>query len=362
MAIDPYEGLDQQAAAGLSSSVWFLKRRNSLVRDAAQMIVNAGIAKEAYFRNFAANTNPFRYVGGTSGVARSDSYGLWDLMGLDNGGNIPSAAYDASDLWSTSRVSKGMFATSSFVTDTNYNERGAGNLSFTQRLAQFERYGFNFHYNPTTIQMAYGGVPDFDVTQFTSGQEAFNLFGTGATNSTISFNLVLNRVHDMKYLSAGSGLLKSGLDASRVFAGRAPEPKEQREIYNKGTMYDLEFLLRTVMGVPIESFLTERNTLWDGKTADIGFLTGIPVEVHLGKSLRYLVRLENMSLNHILFTERMVPMFTEVQITLSRIPDYAASLIPPAEVEEVPEDRGEFDWATAAQRSIDNGNFSIGGG
>jgi len=173
--------------------------------------------------------------------------------------------------------------------------------------------------------MSYAGNPDFDVTMFTSGRESFNLLGAASTQSTISFNIVLNRIHDMKYFG-GTGLFKSTTKQTD-WSGKVPTRKEQQQIYNKGTMYDIEYFLRTVMQVKIPAALKARNS-FDGQTADMGFLTGIPVDLHLGNGLRYWVRIDAFNLNHVIFNERMVPLFTEVSIQCSRIPDYAADSSP----------------------------------
>lgn len=308
MAYSAYDGSDRKflalAKEAETKQVNALLNANPIARRDKQLIVNAGIAKEAYFRNFGT---------------KSDGY--WDALGMNNPANIPQPSGNASALWTGSSSSKGMFATSRYLSDTSAGD--AGQLSAAQQLAEYERYGFYFHYNPTTVQMGYAGIPDIDYTMFTSGREAFNLLGVQATQSTVSFNLVLNRINDMKYFTDYSGKFDSTVKSSD-WAGRFPTSGEQRDIYNKGTMYDIEFLLRTVMQVPIKSFLTKRNASWDGKTADIGFLTGVPVELHLGKSLRYLVRVDALSLDHVIFNERMVPIFTNVSVNCSRIPDYAA--------------------------------------
>jgi hypothetical protein len=89
----------------------------------------------------------------------------------------------------------------------------------------------------------------------------------------------------------------------------------------------MEFLFRTLLGYQFESSLG-RGMSWDKKTADLGWLGGKPVELHLGKSLRYLGRVIHVQINHVLFTERMVPMFSEVGITFQRIPDVIPSTVP----------------------------------
>lgn len=291
---------------------------NPLANRQGRLATNAGIAKDAYFENHSSRAN--------------GSQGLYDVLQTKTPDNSPLPPIGAESLWIGSRTSKGMFVQSDFLNATGADGAGS-NLTAAQQTAKgLQKYGFAFHYNPTTIDMGYQGLADIDYTMFTSGREAFNLLGTQATQSTITFNLVLNRMLDRRLFNGRTELLRPDTTESD-WSGRFPsDRREQREIYRKGTMYDIEFFLRTVMQIPISAYLKERNSLFlagSGRaaTADIGFLTGVPVELHLGKSLRYLVRVDSFSLKHIIFSEEMVPLFTEAAITCSRIPDYAAENI-----------------------------------
>ena len=177
-------------------------RQTPWARKDAGFIVNAGIAKEAYFQSYTPNF-------------------MREVIKTDIGGNAPTEQFTTASLWNRSRVTKGMFVTSEISSPTYTDPRGAA-----YRPNRFERYGFQFHYNPTTVQMSYAGNPDFDVTMFTSGRESFNLLGTASTQSTISFNIVLNRIHDMKYLFA-NGLFKAGVRQSD-WSGQVPYNKRTR--------------------------------------------------------------------------------------------------------------------------------------
>ena len=84
-------------------------------------------------------------------------------------------------------------------------------------------------------------------------------------------------------------------------------------------MYDVEFLLRVLMGTTMNSYLRGE------RTADMGWLPAMPVELHLGKSLRYLGTVNSLNLNHMIFNEKMVPMLTTVDISFARLPDYPAT-------------------------------------
>lgn len=309
------------------------------------IVANAGIPTEAYFRNYHSN-----------GTLKD---GLWSVLRTDIPTNYPPAPTTREALWSPGQAHKGMFLKYKSPGGINLDDAIAAKADPAKVVESNIFYGFQFHYNPTSVGMTYGGIPEVDVAMYTSGTEAFNALGVGVSQSTITFNMLINRVFDMKYYNAQTGYLKDGVSSSQ-FAGRFPTPQEQREIYNKGTMYDIEFFLRTIMGgVTMNSYLG-RNA-WDKKTSDMGFLTGIPVELHLGKSMRYLGRVEGFSINHVLFTERMVPTFTEVSVTLTRIPDHALNTLAnpnssSAKVEKPDTTSTDWNFATPAPRSGDYAN------
>ena len=286
------------------------------LRNRSRLVYNAGIARESYFRS--------------TGDSMFSKTGFWKILQTDTGTNTPQYVSTAQKLWSTSVAYKGMLTTS-------FHKEGApstddkvaaktGNLVLPTVNADGINYGFQFHYNPGSVSMEYAGPPPVDVTLQTSGREKFNTYGPTSGSGTIGLQLVLNRINDMKYFDIRTGRLKAGVPRN-AFSGRLPDDRELKDIYERGTMYDMEFLFRTLLGYQFESSLG-RGMSWDKKTADLGWLGGKPVELHLGKSLRYLGRVIHVQINHVLFTERMVPMFSEVGITFQRIPDVIPSTTP----------------------------------
>ena len=168
--------------------------------------------------------------------------------------------------------------------------------------------------------MAYGGVQDIDMSVYTAGIEKFNMWNQA--RSTVSFELLLNRMPDMKYIDPkGAGYVKQGVNYPRDVYDRTPKNSELEMIYSMGTMYDVEFLLRVLLGYRLKSQL--RGNKW---TADVGWITPRPVELHLGNSLRYLVNITSLAVNHVIFNERMVPLYSTVSISGSRIPDFDNSV------------------------------------
>lgn len=258
-----------------------------------------------------------------------------DKLGSAVEGNRPSPALNSAlELWNNGKSSKGMFITWRDLS-TGFDDKTADqNLLGTNE--KLPPHAFRFQYNPGSISMAYAGTPLVDPNFEAAGLDKFNLTGTGVTQSTIQFQLLINRMYDMKYyvredeiVTDGEGgvnppgTLRPGV--GNVYGEEFVSPEVQRAIYNMGTMYDFEFLLRTIMGYTMKSALRDYSFFKDGGTADMGFLGARPVELHLGKNMRYLVFITGINVEHVIFDNRMVPLFSNVSITCSRLPDYAST-------------------------------------
>jgi hypothetical protein len=144
-----------------------------------------------------------------------------------------------------------------------------------------------------------------------SGQDKSSPISLGLLNSTIAFSVLLNRTNDMSYLDE-NGLVADVKDPYPFTV----KPEDLKEIYKRGTMYDMEYLFKTIMGL---------NATYDsglnGRSADAGWLNGLPVELHLGDGLRYLVRIGTLEINHMIFNDRMVPILSSVNMTCHRFYD-----------------------------------------
>ena len=224
--------------------------------------------------------------------------------------NEPRKIRAANDLWTTAQASKGMIVTSEQVLKS-------WNTGSTKIPGGVKNYGFQFQYNPGTVGMSYFTSPNVDVTLMTSGQEMFNLAGTSGSQGAVSFQIIINRIFDMQYYTR-KGFIDKQYNPRKIYSKPPSGPAEEQLIYNKGTMYDVEYLLRTLMGTTMKSYLRGEDT------ADMGWLPAIPVELHLGNKLRYLGTINTIQLNHIIFNERMVPLFTTVDVQFTRLPDYPA--------------------------------------
>lgn len=178
-----------------------------------------------------------------------------------------------------------------------------------------QKYGFKFLYNPQTISMAWGLMSAMDPYYEASQLDKFQVVATQLMSSTVSFQLMLNRIKDFDYVAG---------NPFAVPANAYPDDvpiEDVEEIYRKGTMYDLEYLFKTLNG-PDATFVSQLN----GSTADRGWMRPTIVELHLGDALRYRVRIAEFAVNHVIFTPKMVPILSTVNLTCARFVDAPITL------------------------------------
>jgi hypothetical protein len=206
-------------------------------------------------------------------------------------------------------------------------------------------YGFKFLYNPQTVGMSWGSIAQTDPVYQASSQDVFVAGTSNLVSSFIEFSILLNRIEDFNYLNK-DGLISNpsttsayintntlaGIQAASTVA-KSPYPQfasknganeEFKAIYEKGTMYDLEYLFKTMHGQG--AYASYKSVLMGGTTSDPGWLPVRPVELHLGNKLRYRVRISNLSVNHTIFNSRMVPILSTVNITCARYWDGTGAL------------------------------------
>jgi hypothetical protein len=169
-----------------------------------------------------------------------------------------------------------------------------------------ELWGFRFMYNPTTISYQTSGVP-YDYTD--TADVATLLTG----NMQVSLQLYLNRIVDLTELTSKRTPTKSPYTP--------PLSNDAKEgILNRGTEYDIEFLYRVCNGDPSTTTGLDPLLGYPGITADSGLLKLVPVWLHLHNSYKIFGAVSNLSVNHVLFDKRMVPMLSTVDITINRYP------------------------------------------
>jgi hypothetical protein len=248
---------------------------------------NAPLVKQAYFSS-------------VSGIDQS-------LQGKSSGGlHIDAGNWnDAKMAWRKNLGGRGTIQMDRDAI-TAITEAQKSNIKYDPKM-----YGFKFLYNPKDVGMAWGIMDQMDPTYVASGQDAFNAISAGLMSSSVSFDLVLNRIEDLSYLNP-DGSLKPGINPYPKTVAQ----KDLFDIYEKGTMYDIEYLFKTLNG-PHSTFTSNLN----GETADRGWLRPSIVELHLGLRMRYRVRVQTLSINHAIFDSRMVPIFSTVRLQVGRFND-----------------------------------------
>jgi hypothetical protein len=178
-------------------------------------------------------------------------------------------------------------------------------------------YGFKFQYNPTTINMSWSGMMGANPVYEMLNKDPAIPMSTNLFTGTVSFDIILNRIQDIALLNL-NGTSKYGEEL--YGKGISVKPEELKDIVQKGTMYDLEYLFRTLHGwVGYANY----SSVLNGKTHDPGWLPVRPVELHLGNKLRYRVRVSGLEVVHKIFSEKMVPLLSVVSITCNRYWDGA---------------------------------------
>lgn len=178
------------------------------------------------------------------------------------------------------------------------------------------RYGFRFHYNPQNIAFGTSYIDQgVDPGAITSGADASYPMGDESQSSTVSLSLILNRIDDLSVIQYDGSTAR--ITPSSLYGGKGLDQQQLINIATRGTMYDLEYLFRTVTGRPV---MTE----FRGMTADHGIIYGVPVILHLGPRMTYWGLVRSIGYNHEYFNESMTPMVTSVSISFQRMPDWTS--------------------------------------
>lgn len=236
------------------------------------------------------------------------------------------SARDAENYWTNNSPGRGVLRVNrewmKAILNSTTTEKGnvqKGNLdlvngaSVPQRTPDKQLYGFRFLYNPEKISMVYDINADLHPGMIATGKDVF--LPLTKSSSAVSLDLVLNRMEDMKYRSNPNLAIRN-----QVYFGAGETESilpEIKEIHEKGTMYDIEYLFKT-MNAPHATF----NSTYNGKTADMGFIRPTILELHLGNRLRYPVRVISLAVEHKIFDPRMVPIFSIVRMTFGRFIEF----------------------------------------
>ena len=184
------------------------------------------------------------------------------------------------------------------------------------------QWGFRFMYNPTSFSYSTAANNSIDWTLGSKDTAALL-----AGNQTVQLQLYLNRIVDLNYLNVlyGNSSAKIGMNVYQQLSpiaayGRELSPAEIQGLLNRGTEYDLEFLYRCLTGDPQTNNPLLNDSLKKTGSADIGYITGIPLWLYLNDNLRYFGSVSGFEVNHLIFSTEMVPTLSVVTLSFGRYP------------------------------------------
>lgn len=227
-----------------------------------------------------------------------------------------------------SKMRRGRIMWHASAQDLQYTSGDGGSTGVAGGKAR--QMGFQFLWNPDSFSTQ--AILNADVTP--SMQDRFvGVAGAFPGTGNIAFTVRLDRTNDFACF-AHKGQLekdpnsKTGGDRDKQWNSNfgkfykehklgvntpALLEKQISELYEMGTLADIEFLYQTING-PNANYMKGgwKNSL--GRvTSDIGFLSATLVKIEIGP-LNYLGYINAISVNHLAFTQDMKPIRTDVSI------------------------------------------------
>ena len=189
--------------------------------------------------------------------------------------------------------------------------------------ASESNWGFQFLWNPDGISIN----TDVNMSVTPNVNDMFSTVSQAyPTMQSISVSVMLDRTNDFacfRGMKNSSGYSETELAEMMGFYPNAygvmPNPgAEIKELLLRGTMYDLEYLYRSINGNPPSTNFMSKET------ADMGFLTPSQIAFQLGpdkNSIAYLGYINSLQVQHMTFTEEMIPIRTQVTMSISVLTD-----------------------------------------
>lgn len=225
-----------------------------------------------------------------------------------------------------SRMRRGRIMWHASAQDLQYTTGSGGSAGVAGGKAR--QMGFQFLWNPDSFSTQ--AILNADVTP--SMQDRFvGVAGAFPGTGSIAINIRIDRTNDFACF-AHKGQLerdpKNSGDREKQWNQGFGEfyrahklgvttpallEKQISELYEMGTLADVEFLYQTING-PNANYMKGgwKNSL--GRvTSDIGFLSATLVKIEIGP-LNYLGYINAISVNHLAFTQDMKPIRTDVSI------------------------------------------------
>jgi hypothetical protein len=254
----------------------------------------------------------FARKNGSSGATKSNVVGT----------NTNSAA------GAKSKLRRGRITWHASAQDLQYTTGSGGAAGVAGGKAR--QMGFQFLWNPDSFSTQ--AILNADVTP--SMQDRFvGVAGAFPGTGSIAINIRIDRTNDFacfahKGVRERDPKSKTGGDRDKQWnagfgkfykphklgvATDAMMEKQIAELYQYGTLADIEFLYQTING-PNANYMKGgwKNSL--GRvTSDIGFLSATLVKIEIGP-LNYLGYVNAIAVNHLAFTQDMKPIRTDVSI------------------------------------------------
>lgn len=179
-------------------------------------------------------------------------------------------------------------------------------------------WGFQFLWNPNTI--ATNVARNMDITP-SSADKLRVVAGVFPGQETVNLNIVIDRTNDFACIRAAAAeeYATFGKYYNAAYPGAAAQDIGSQivNLMGQGTMADLEYLFKAVNGSGNGQL--QWSNLLGKQTANVGYLAPTLLGIQLGPTLNnlsYVGWISNLSLNHTAFTENMVPIRTEVGISI----------------------------------------------
>ncbi len=204
--------------------------------------------------------------------------------------------------------------------------KGTSVVGGSEMNLEDRKYGFQFLWNPESISS--NVARNMDITP--SAADSLRVVtGVFPGQETVSLNLLLDRTNDfacIKHTSKSAN--PNWATYSKYYANQYPNalkqsiPTELEKLMEQGTLYDLEYLFRAVNGsgfVGPDGKPGLYTNLLGRVTANIGYLQPTLLGIELGPtkdSLSYVGWISNLSMTHTKFTETMIPLQTQVSISI----------------------------------------------
>jgi hypothetical protein len=190
------------------------------------------------------------------------------------------------------------------------------------------RYGFQFLWNPTSIQTAVSVNLDVTPTAFDKFAGVVGAFPSG---EALSVTIKLDRRNDFfalrsnrlisgdaqKFNISNNNLeslrnsYKHGLNSSKdnndIFI------KKLTELAKRGTIADIEYLYKAING---PGWFNDALAKEMAESSDIGFLTPTLLRIDIGP-LSYIGYVSNLSVTHLGFTKGMIPIESDVTLAFN---------------------------------------------